>query len=142
MQQDVPNRNEATYYLLFQLRVPGHLGMPGVHVWEHVILMLVGLVREAPVEAIRHAQEAQVKLALAQVWRCRRCSKKTISHTLFALTVEGTWSTWSAWGTCSGICNTDATWTRTRGSSGGNTPCTGSASESGSCTSRKLHRIF
>ena len=45
--------------------------MPGALVLEHVIVMLLGLEQEAPVEATHHAQEAQVKLAVAQVWHCK-----------------------------------------------------------------------
>ena len=59
---------------------------------------------------------------------------------LITLSVEGTWAIWNAWGPCAGTCNSDATWTRTRSSSGGNTPCSGSASETGSCTSMALQK--
>ena len=58
------------------MRGHGQLGMPGALVQEHVILMLLGLEQEAPTGATLHAQEAQVKLGLAQVWHC-----KIIFHT-------------------------------------------------------------
>ena len=51
----------------FQLKEHGQPGMPGALAQEHVTVMLLGLEQEAPVEATHHAQEAQVKLAVAQV---------------------------------------------------------------------------
>ena len=57
--------------LPFQLRGHGQLGMPGALALEHVIVMLLGLEQESPVEATHHAQEVQVKLAAAQVWHCK-----------------------------------------------------------------------
>ena len=59
-------------FLPFQLREHGPLGMPGAHAQEHVILMLHGLEQETPVEETHLAQEAQLKLAVAQVWQCNK----------------------------------------------------------------------
>ena len=63
---------ENSCYLHFQLREHGQRGMPGALVQEPVILMQLGLVQEAPVEATHHAQEAQLKRAVAQVWQCNK----------------------------------------------------------------------
>ena len=67
----LPTIHEVTCYLPFQLRGHGQLGMPGVLAQEHVIVMLLGLEQEAPVEATHPAQEVLVELAAAQVWHCK-----------------------------------------------------------------------
>ena len=72
----------------------------------------------------------------------KRYSMKMKSYIIVTFLVEGSWEIWNAWGTCSGTCNSDATWTRTRSSSGGNTPCSGSASETGSCLSKGYWKFF
>ena len=46
----------------------------------------------------------------------------------FWIAVEGSWNQWGAWSTCSG-----ATKSRTRTHSNGNTPCSGSDTETGAC---------
>ena len=45
--------------------------MSGAHAQEHVIVMLLGLEQESPVEETHPAQEVQVELAAAQVWYCK-----------------------------------------------------------------------
>ena len=67
LQKDVPSRLEDTSYLPFQLREDGQLGMLGELALEHVMLMLLGPEQEAQVEGTHHAQESQVKQAVAQV---------------------------------------------------------------------------
>ena len=66
LQKYVQHRHVKSYSS-FQSKGHGQLGMPGALVREHITVMLHGLEQEAPVEATHHAQEAQVKLAVAQV---------------------------------------------------------------------------
>ena len=54
------------------------------------------------------------------------------------ISVEGLWSTWDPWGGCTGTCDSDAKRNRTRNFSGGNMPCSGNATEEGSCTGLSL----
>ena len=51
----------------------------------------------------------------------------------FFKSVEGTWSSWDPWGTCSGLCDSNATHSRMRNFTGGTIPCNGSDIETGSC---------
>lgn len=50
------------------------------------------------------------------------------------IAVEGLWSNWDSWGSCSGTCDSDAKRNRTRNFTGGNTPCSGNATEEGTCS--------
>ena len=51
----------------------------------------------------------------------------------FTLSVEGAWTTWGNWGSCSGTCNSN---TRIRSMLyNGNLPCTGTSSQTGNCQS-------
>ena len=64
------------------------------------------------------------------------CLINTIQRGLFILliAVEGVWSTWGPWASCTTTCNTGSR-SRTRGYTGGQ-PCTGSSSDTGNCESK------
>ena len=53
---------------------------------------------------------------------------------LFIYLVEGLWSAWDPWGTCYGICDSDAERNRTRRFSNGTMPCNENATEVESCS--------
>ena len=52
----------------------------------------------------------------------------------FVPSVEGSWTAWSSWNTCSSTCGT-GTQSRTRSYTGG-LPCTGSSSDTQNCQSK------
>ena len=56
------------------------------------------------------------------------------------LAVEGSWTAWSSWNTCSSTCGT-GTQSRTRSYTGG-LPCTGSSSDTQNCQSKIFYIIM
>ena len=48
--------------------------------------------------------------------------------------MEGSWSVWHPWATCSGTCDSDATRNRTRSFHNGTIPCSGNATDAESCS--------
>ena len=51
------------------------------------------------------------------------------------ISVEGSWSQWGSWGTCTGTCDSDAERERIRNYTGGIEPCSGSRITRQSCMS-------
>ena len=83
-----------------------------------------------------HAQEMQQMLKVVQVHfsvtEYCKIAKMNVKSCLSL--VEGLWSTWDPWSTCHGTCDNDAKHNRSRSFVGGNIPCSGNATEEGSCT--------
>ena len=120
-----------------QLREHGQYGDPGIHALQHVeqgqepvqgTLMVVCLVREM----LMRPRAAKVSFGKSYY----------LGHQysfLFFISVEGIWGTWDPWGNCSGICDSNATQSRTRNFTGGTIPCNGSDIETVSCQGKELY---
>ena len=119
----------------FQLKEHGQYGTIG--------MLAQGLATQTPefvqcfTMEICLAQEPQVKQETVKVRTSKFMAQTHYwswdNSKIFLISVEGVWTSWDNWGSCSGTCNTN-TRIRTRHHNG-NMPCTETSSEAGNCQS-------
>ena len=127
----------------FQLKEYGQLGIIGVHAQEPAI-QTPGL-GQCSIMGTYRAPELQVKQETVNVGRMQfmnnfydysTCKKPVpnFSQLLKNISVEGSWTAWSAFGACSTTCGTGSQ-SQTRGYTG-NIPCSSSDTNTQSCTGK------
>ena len=108
---------------------PKHVEMEHEHVLQPLVMDLSMLECHAVVV------EQRQKAVKAGLYSSKLGTLKNV-----VLAVEGSWTAWSSWNTCSSTCGT-GTQSRTRSYTGG-LPCTGSSSDTQNCQSKIFYIIM
>ena len=103
---------------------PKHVEMEHEHVSQHLVMGLSMLGY--------HAVVVEQRRKAAEVGHYSSSKLGTLKT--FVPAVEGSWTAWSSWNTCSSTCGTGSQ-SRTRSYTGG-LPCSGSSSDTQNCQSK------